>query len=292
MAGSPMEQSKPDELGLLACQPVIPATPDAAARDAHLATLCARIRAATEPGTQDIVVLPELASMEYSDEAFTRLDVLSEPLDGPSFQAFSKLARALGCPVVYGFARQTDEGVTICQAVVGAGGNLLGHYDKLHLAQFGASAEAAAFTPGDHLFSFSVKGLRLALLICYDIRFADLAQRLAAEGVDVVLQCSAYARDLSFHSWRPFVVTRAMENGMAWLGLNRAGPGWGGSIWCPGHADSNHPEQVFAADEEFRLLSLPTDFRDGIARKLPFLKDRRNDYDMLPMIISGAETET
>ena len=36
MAGSPMGQSKPDELRLLACQPVIPTTPDAAARDAYL----------------------------------------------------------------------------------------------------------------------------------------------------------------------------------------------------------------------------------------------------------------
>jgi nitrilase len=290
MAGSLTEQSRAEELCLLACQPVIPPTPDAASRDAHLTALCARIAAATEPGAQDVVVLPELASMEYSDEAFTRLDALAEPLDGPSFEAFSKLAKTLRCTVVYGFARRTENGVTICQAVVGADGVLLGHYDKLHLAQFGASAEAAAFTPGDHLFSFTVKGLRLAPLICYDIRFADLAQRLASEGVDAVLQCSAYARDLSFHSWRPFVITRAMENGIAWLGLNRAGADWGGSIWCPGHADSDTPEQVFGTDEEFRLLSLPVDFRTGIAEKLPFLKDRRADYANLPMQ-KGASQE-
>lgn len=166
---------------------------------------------------------------------------------------------------------------------MGPDGKLLGYYDKLHLAQFEASAEATAFTSGDHLFSFTVKGLRLAPLICYDIRFSDLAQTLATEGVDVVLQCSANARDLSFHSWRPFVVTRAMENGLAWLGLNRAGANWGGSIWCPGHADSDTPEQVFGADEEFRLLELPLDFRARIAEKLPFLKDWRSNYSLVPM---------
>lgn len=271
------------DLRLLACQIAIPSTPDEAARDQHLTALCQRLEAATQPGAQDVIVLPELASMEYSDAAFTRLDALAEPLDGPSFRAFSALAQKLRSTVVYGFARKNNGQVTICQAAVGPDGILLGHYDKLHLAQFGASGEAAAFAPGSHLFSFTVKGLRLAPLICYDIRFADLARRLADEGVDVVLQCSAYARDLSFHSWRPFVVTRSMENGIAWLGLNRAGPDWGGSIWCPGHADSDAPEQVFGIDETFQMLTLPLDFRARIAQRLPFLKDRRPDYPALAM---------
>ena len=275
-------------LRLLACQAAVPPTPDAAARDAHVAALCERIAAHTPPGSVDVIALPELSTMEYSDAAFLRLAQLAEPLDGPSLARFSALAGKLNATLVYGFARDTGSGVTICQAVIGPDGRLLGAYDKLHLAQFGASAEAAAFTAGDHLFSFEVKGLRIAPLICYDIRFAGLAQRLAREGVDVVLQCSAYARDISFHSWRPFVVTRAMENGLAWLGLNRAGDGWGGSIWCPGYADGEAPEQVFGTGEDFRELSLPLDFRATIAEKLPFLKDRREDYDALPMQGAGA----
>lgn len=279
------------ELRLLACQTAIPLTPDSTARDAHVAALCSRISAATEPGTLDLIVLPELSTIEYSDEAFTRIDGLAEPLIGPSYQRFAALAQNTNATVVYGFPRKTDTGTVICQAAVAPDGILLGHYDKLHLAQFGASAEAAAFRPGNHIFMFNIKGLKVALAICYDIRFLDLARRLAADRVDLVLQCSAYARDLSFHSWRSFVVTRAMENGFAWLGLNRAGVGWGGSIWCPGFADSVHPEQVFGSDEEFRPLNLPTDFRTRNAEKLPFLVDKRNDYAKLPVNSADRKVE-
>ncbi len=270
----------------------MPITPDAEARNAHVAALCKRLENAAIGQDLDLIVLPELSSMEYSDLAFTRLNALAEPGDGPTFQCFSALAQKLGTAIVFGFARQSERGTTICQAAIAPSGDLLGHYDKLHLAQFGASAEAGAFNAGDHLFCFSVKGLKIAPLICYDIRFPDLAARLAGEGVDVVMQCSAYARDLSFHSWRHFVVSRAMENGMAWLGLNRAGPDWGGSIWCPGYADGDDPEVVFGADEEFRRISLPLDFRRHVAERLPFLKDRRDDYNTLPVQVPPGEIGT
>ncbi|MDQ2091230.1 carbon-nitrogen hydrolase family protein [Marimonas arenosa] len=276
--------TEPRDLTLLACQIDVPETPDAAARDSHLRSVVARIRAVAEPGQYDLIVLPELSAIEYSEAAFARLDLLAEPLEGPSFMVFAELAQAVRATVVYGFARRDEAGRHfICQAAVGPDGVLLGFYDKLHLAQFGDSAEAGAFRAGDHLFQFEICGLRIAPLICYDIRFPELTARLAADGVDLVLQCSAYAHDLSFHSWRPFVVTRAMEQGLAWLGLNRAGDGWGGSIWCPGYADAAAPEQVFGPKECFVPLQLPRDFRRGNAERLPFDRDRRGDYAGLPV---------
>ncbi len=274
-------------LTLLACQVTIPETLDASARDAHVSRLCDRITTEAAPGQYDLIVLPELSTIEYSDAAFTRLDTLAECEDGPSFSAFSALAQRLQSTVVYGYARQGDDGFYITQAAIGPDGKLLGAYDKLHLAQFGASAEAAAFTPGRHLFTFSVKGVKIAPMICYDIRFADLARRLADEGVGLILQCSAYAKDLSYHSWRHFVVTRAMENGIAWLGLNRAGKDWGGSIWCPGHADSEAPELVFGDGQEFQPLTLPAGDAQKDRGQLPILHDRRGDYETLPLKITG-----
>ena len=274
-----------NDLSLLACQVAIPHTRDVGARAVHLADLAQKIRDATRPGIHDLIVLPELSSIEYSAEAFALVNDLAEPLDGPSFQTFSELAQELNTTIVYGFARSDrPHRPKICQAAVGPDGNLIGHYDKLHLAQFGDSAEAGAFAAGDHLFVFTVNGVNVAILICYDIRFPYLAKQLAQEQVDVVLQCSAYARDLSFHSWQPFVVTRAMEYGFAWLGLNRAGDHWGGSIWCPGFADEETPELVFGTEEVLQDLILPQGFRARNDARLPIHSDRRQDYEKLPMI--------
>ena len=279
-------------LRLLACQIAIPQTRDAAARDAHLDRVRGLIEANAARGAQDVIVLPELSAIEYSDAAFERLDLLEEPIDGPSFRCFSDLARRLETAIVFGFPRRSAQGRHICQAAVGPDGALLGWYDKLHIAQFGASAEAAHFQPGDTLFAFDVAGFRLAPLICYDIRFPELAARLAEAGVDVVLQSGAYFRDISFHSWRPFVVTRAMENGMAWLGLNRAGADWGGSIWCPGYADAETPEQTLGVEETLWRRELPRDFRARAAERLPFRRDRRGDYARLPVATASTTEAT
>lgn len=205
-------------------------------------------------------------------------------MDGTSVQVFAELARQTATHLVFGFPLRTKAGVTICQAVLDPDGQLVGSYNKLHLAQFGASSEANVFTPGNHLFTFQMKGIKIGLLVCYDIRFAELSATLARAGVDLVLQCSAYARDLSFYSWHPFVITRAMENAMAWLGLNRAGEEWGGSIWCPGFADAEQPVAVLDRQEQFVRYTLASDFRQRIVEKLPFIKDQRDDYAGLKLI--------
>ncbi len=274
-------------LHLLACQIEIPQIRDVAARDAHLARTAEKIRKAIGPVPPDLVVLPELSAMEYSYDAFACLGALEEPMYGPSFATYSRLARTIGSGIVYGFALRDGDARYICQAVVDSRGELVGHFEKLHLANYGASAEAAHFSPGHQLFIFEQRGLRIALLICYDIRFSELVRRLVELDVDVVLQCSAYTTDLSFYSWRHFVVTRAMEAQIAWLGLNRAGEGWGGSVFSAPFVDALAPEQQLGNEEKFWPIEIPSDQRARVRAITPYHADRRNDYAALPVIEGG-----
>ena len=46
---------------------------------------------------------------------------------------------------------------------------------------------------------------RIGLIVCADMRSAELSRRLAADpehGVDAILQPAAFARDISFRTWR------------------------------------------------------------------------------------------
>jgi nitrilase len=270
-------------LALLACQLAVPPTPDPAARDAHLAATAERIAAQLAAKPADLVVLPELSGLDYSRSAFEALDRLAEPLDGPSYRTFSALARATGSVIVYGFPRRGDDGYRITQAVVAADGTLLGHYDKLHIAQFGASMERDYFIPGEALFLFEVGGLTVAPIICYDIRFPELCRALAAAGTELILHCGAYYRDESYYSWPHFAVTRAIENQVYLLSLNRAGPSYGGSLFCPPFVDAPEPELRFSVAQEFRHLSVePAGLEQG-AQVLPLAADRRGDYGALPL---------
>ena len=98
--------SEMDQLRLLACQIGIPAMTTTAERDTHLMQSVAKVRdAIAKRGAVDLVVLPELSSIDYARETFSQLDQIGEDLDGPSFQAWSALARELNVTVVYGFPR-------------------------------------------------------------------------------------------------------------------------------------------------------------------------------------------
>ncbi|WP_138473096.1 carbon-nitrogen hydrolase family protein [Poseidonocella sp. HB161398] len=269
-------------LRILACQIDIPPMTTAAERDAHLARVDAEIRARLAAEPADLVVLPELASIDYSREAFACLGAMAEPLDGASFQVWSRLARDCGVHVAYGFARTDGERSYISVAAVAPDGRLLGHYDKLHLAQYGASMEKEYFTRGDHLFVFEVKGFRLAPIICYDIRIPELSRALAVgQGADAILHCGAYYRDLSFHTWHDFAVARALENQCYLLSLNRAGEAYGNSVFCrPWHDETVLPRVFSQSREEFRLLELTRAELDEVRETYSFLRDRLDSYDL------------
>lgn len=274
-----------DMLRLMACQITVPETTSAAERDAHLAATVGKVEAQLERREVDLVVLPELSSIDYSRGSFARLGELAEPLDGPSFQAWRRVAMAHGVHVVFGFARAGEGGPFICTAVVGPDGMLMGHYDKIHLAQYGASMEKDYFQRGSHLFLFEVKGFRLAPIICYDIRIPELSRVLVTRhGVDAILHCGAYYRDESFHTWHPFAITRALENQVFFLSLNRAGVDYGNSLFCrPWMDEVRQPIAFPAHDEAFRHVVLSRGEIDAAREGYGFLKDRLPDY-RLPLI--------
>lgn len=82
-------------------------------------------------------------------------------------------------------------------------------YDKQHIY----AGEQAHFTPGEHGASFTLKGVELALAICYDANFPEHAAAAAADGATVYLASGAYfpggERRLDLHYG-----ARALDNGL------------------------------------------------------------------------------
>ena len=274
-----------DTLTILACQIDVPSTATVSERDAHLARsvekVVRQLKATDSP--IDLAVLPELSSINYSRETFENLSVLAEDLRGTSFEAWRQVARDHEVHIAYSFPRCTQEGTFISLAVVAPSGDLVGHYDKLHLAQYGASTEKEFFTRGNHLFVFEINNFRLAPIICYDIRIPELSRTLVVDhNVDVILHCGAYFRDESFHTWHPFVITRAVENQVYLLSLNRAGTTYGQSVFCPPWQDeTTRPVSFDETKEDFRILSLQRGILADARHRYTFLQDRHEDYRTL-----------
>ncbi len=258
----------------------------AAERDAHLSSSVNKVSKAIEQSENvDLIVLPELSSIDYSRESFNALDTLAEPLDGASFKAWSALAARYDVAVVYSFALTNHDGTFICVAMVDANGQLRGHYNKVHLAQYGASMEKDYFQCGSHLFTFELNGFTLAPIICYDIRIPELSRALSVEhNVDIILHCGAYYRDESFETWHDFAKTRAIENQVYLLSLNRAGEHYGNSIFCLPWMDKNTPAKHFPNTKEaFKQLHISRSVIQQAREQYSFLTDRLTDY-RLPLL--------
>lgn len=267
---------------LLACQVDIPATAQAADRDAHLARLSDLIDRQLQRRAADLVLLPELSSIDYSAQSFAALDQLAESLDGPSFALWSQLAKRHHAAVAYSFARRAAHGYYITLAICGRDGQLLGHYDKIYLAQFGASAEKNYFCAGSQVLLVDIGGFRLAPIICADIRTPELCRTLVVDhAAEVILHAGAYYRDPSFYSWHNFAITRALENQVYFVSLNRAGTHYGDSLFVPPWVDQHHQPTRFAQhDEQLQYLTLAKSAIDNARRDYPFLQDRRSHYPL------------
>lgn len=265
-----------DKITILACQIEVPNFSDAKSRDAHNKRVAGLIDTKLSKKHCDLVVMPELSSLDYSIDAFENLTELAESTTGSSFTIFSSLAKKHKSTLVYGIARRGENGAYISQIIVGPDGKLDGYYDKIHLAKIKNSHENIFFKDGNKTLCINIRGFKISPIICYDIRFPELSRKLAIkDGVEVILHCGAYKKDPTFYSWHSFAITRALENQVYFLSLNRAGKDFGHSIFCEPWVDEETPPFKFNSSEQLEIFELRKDRVNNAREKITFLKDRK-----------------
>lgn len=93
-------------------------------------------------------------------------------------------------------------------------GRRVARYDKIHLFGFERGAEkyreANTIEPGDTPVAVATPFGRLALSVCYDVRFPELYRRLAP--MDVIAVPSAFTATTGRAHWDMLVRSRAVEN--------------------------------------------------------------------------------
>ena len=92
-------------------------------------------------------------------------------------------------------------------------------YDKRHLFRMGD--EGKVFTAGDRRVIVEYREWRIALFICYDLRFPVWSRNVENE-YDVALYMASWPQVRS-HVWRSLLVARAIENACYVCGVNRVG---------------------------------------------------------------------
>lgn len=219
------------------------------------------------PAGTDLVVFPETQLMGFPTEA--NLAQVAEPLDGPSMRAVQQAAKARDVGVVLGMAEAADDGRFYNTTLLVTADGIALKYRKTHLW----ASDRDLFSPGDRYATTLFKGVRVGLLICFDIEFPESARALGQLGVELILVTNGNM-DPYGPTHRTAICARAMENQAFAVMVNRVGEGDGGLVFAGGSAVVDPYGQVLceAGREECRL---------GMTLDLKQLEVARRDYSYL-----------
>ncbi|WP_020390573.1 carbon-nitrogen hydrolase family protein [Kribbella catacumbae] len=177
--------------------------------------LVTRLVADAVVGGPDLVVLPEAMMADFATEGGS-VGELAEALDGEFVSTLRKCAAEHGVAIVAGmFERSCDEGRPYNTLLaVGADGDLVGAYRKIHLYDAFGYRESDQLTPGDVApVVVQIAGHKLGLMTCYDLRFPELSRALVDAGAEVFVVPAAWVRGpLKEHHWTTLLTARAIEN--------------------------------------------------------------------------------
>jgi len=105
------------------------------------------------------------------------------------------------------------------------GGDCVARYDKIHLFGFKKGEEsyneAAFIEPGDTPLAVATPFGRIALSICYDLRFPELYRALSP--VDLILVPAAFTDTTGRAHWEILLRARAIENQCYLLAVGQGG---------------------------------------------------------------------
>jgi predicted amidohydrolase len=163
----------------------------------------------------------------------------------------------------------------------------MGRYTKIHPFRLGG--EADQYQPGERPLVVEIDAgvsgmVRVAPLICYDLRFPETFREAALEGVDVFVVIANWPSKRQGH-WQTLLRARAIENQAQVVGVNRTGsdPNLG---YSGGSSIYDHSGQaVLVMDELPGIASAALNLaaQRQVREELPFLADfleRHRDPDV------------
>jgi omega-amidase len=266
-------------------------------KKANLAMLEEKIKSIQEK--TEIVVLPEMFSTGFS----MKPEVLAETMDGEAVQwmrrvAMEKKIILTGSLIVAdkglaaGLADQSSESLSSGQTsyrnrlIWMLPNGAYGYYDKRHL--FAYADEDKHYSGGTKRLIASVKGWKINLLVCYDLRFPVWSRQtspsislsqgeggLASSEYDVLIYVANWP-ERRIHAWKTLLQARAIENQCYVVGVNRVGNDGNDIHYC-GESMVVDPmgEVLYTKKEEEDIHTIILDKAHlmAIREKLPFLKD-------------------
>ena len=219
----------------------------------------------------EIVVLPEMFSTGFSMQS----EVFAETMEGETVKWMKEIAEANKI-ILTGSIIIEEDGQYFNRLVWMLPNGQLGYYDKRHLFAYGE--EDKYYTGGNKRLIASVKGWKINLLICYDLRFPVWSRQqsvLDETEYDLLIYVANWPEQRS-HAWKTLLCARAIENQCYVAGVNRVGKD-NKNIYHSGNSLVIDPlGQVLyhmADEEDVFTITLQKEDLNKARTQFPFWKD-------------------
>ena len=254
-------------------------------KKANLEMLEEKILSISQP--TEIVVLPEMFSTGFS----MRPEKLAETMKGETMQWMKRIAAEKKIILTGSVIIEEDKNPAL---PAGRYYNRLiwmlpngefGYYDKRHLFRY--ADEDSHYTAGNKRLIASVKGWKINLFVCYDLRFPVWSRQASPPAppqrrgeqssfeYDVLIYVANWP-EKRVTAWKTLLQARAIENQCYVVGVNRTGKD-GNKIYYSGDSLVIDPsgEILYHKNDEEDIFTLHLDksHLEKIREKFPFWKD-------------------
>jgi omega-amidase len=226
----------------------------------------------------EIVVLPEMFSTGFSMQP----EKLAETMEGETLKWMKRIAAEKKI-ILTGSLIIKEGGHYFNRLIWMLPDGQFGYYDKRHL--FVYADEDQHYTAGLKRLIASVKGWKINLLVCYDLRFPVWSRQqsipsLSREGMpapeyDLLIYVANWPERRN-HAWKILLQARAIENQCYVLGVNRLGED-GNKIYHSGDSMVIDPlgEILYHKKdyEDIFTITLDKSHLETIRKKFPFWRD-------------------
>jgi omega-amidase len=234
--------------------------------DKNLQNLSLRLSMGVKEKT-DLIVLPEMFNTGFSMNAAE----LAEEMDGKTISWMKQTAIRYECAIT-GSLIIRENGQYYNRMIWMLPSGEYQHYDKRHL--FGMGQEDKTYTAGSEKVVVNLKGWKIRLAICYDLRFPVYLRNNDA-AYDLLLIIASWP-DKRIAHWKALIPARAIENQSYVVAVNRVGHD-GNEIYHSGHSMciDAYGNTVYYKPEDEDLYTFSINYQEmiKIRESFPFLKD-------------------
>ncbi|MBC7903126.1 MAG: amidohydrolase [Gemmatimonadaceae bacterium] len=225
-------------------------------------------------GPTELVLLPEMFSTGFSMNPSR----LAEGMDGETVR-WMKAVAAKKKVILAGSVIIEEDGAYFNRLIWMLPNGKSGVYDKRH--RFAYAGEDQEYTAGNKRLIASVKGWKINLQICYDLRFPVWArqhQASAGPEYDLLVYVANWPEKRQ-HAWKSLLTARAIENQCYVAGINRVGEDGNGIVYNGGSTVIDPLGETLYqkdGDEDLFTITLRKEELDEVRERFPFWRDADN----------------